>query len=162
MTTQEQNTNRSAWSAARKSCKSIQDRTTLGKVIERGWQPHELAEYARILFHVPGYDRATPSAYKSAIHSAASGGPIPEGFLRDFRERGGIPVPPRDHDKLVSKKPPTIARQFYRDWPGHTDELRNRIDDLARAEHGWPKTRYVTPAVWRDTAMKHFELAPVD
>jgi hypothetical protein len=145
------------WSVASKACRNIQEREDLEEAIRSGWQPDELAEFARIYWHAPGLDYATPSAFRLAISLAHT--IIGNNFLSAFRESGRIPAPPRDKASLYSKRrKEKLAPQYNRDWEGHTDEFREEVAQKAREDRHLPPGAYIGPQWWKIACNKHYEL----
>lgn len=148
---------RAQWSAARKACRNVGQLAQLDEAIRSGWQPDELTEFARIYWHAPGLDYATPSALRLAISLAYT--IIGSEFLSAFREAGGIPAPPRAKASLYSRpRKEKLAPQFNRDWEGHTDAFRAEVADWARKDRGLAPGDYVGPQWWKIACNKHYEL----
>jgi hypothetical protein len=145
------------WGVAHKACQNADEREDLEEAIRLGWQPDELAEFARIYWHAPGLDHATPSAYRLAITFAR--GSIGSDFLTRFRELGGIPAPARAKATLYSKRrKEKLALQYNRDWEGHTDEFREEVAQKAREDRHLSPGAYIGPRWWKIACNKHYEL----
>jgi hypothetical protein len=145
------------WSAARKACQNDEQLAELEEAIRSGWRPDELAEFARIYWHAPGLDHATPSAYRLAITFANMD--VGSWFLTAFREQGRVPAAPREKATLYSKNRKTkLAPQYNRDWEGHTDEFREEVAQKAREDRHLPPGAYVGPRWWKIACNKHYEL----
>ena len=145
------------WTAARRACRNVEELAELEEAIRSGWQPDELAEFARIYWHAPGLDYATPSAFRLAISLAHT--IIGSDFLLAFREAGRIPAPPRAKASLYSKRrKEKLAPQFNIEWEGHTDEFREEVAQWARKDRGLAPGEYVGPRWWKIACNKHYEL----
>jgi hypothetical protein len=155
--TTENLTPRTAWQDARNACKTIEDRTALGKVIAAGWSPEEVHEFARVCFFRTGKDQPTPKSYREAIHKIAGDidwrersdtfKGLSRRWRKEFHQHGSVPIPPRDPSALKRRDQYPIDVGSF-DWPYHTPEHRSAIEQFARERFSIAPDRKVTPRQW--------------
>jgi hypothetical protein len=108
----------------RKYLRTIHQRETLGRFIQAGWTPAELAEYARQMYQVPGQTKPTAASYQFVVEKGPEHTWAKEA-LATMRALG-YTVPPFDR--------PAPKRHAYDDPenPEHTPEIKAEVDEVAR------------------------------
>jgi hypothetical protein len=126
-------------------------------VIENGWTPDELAEFARICFFRNRNDHPTPRSYREAIHKIASdiawralnsnSQGLSFRWRMQFHAHGSTPIPPRDPALLKRRDKYPVDEESFA-WPYHTPEHRAEIDSLARHRYTIAESVPVPPWAW--------------
>jgi hypothetical protein len=103
----------------RKYLRNIQQRQALGRFVNAGWSPGELAELARAVFLAPGKTYPTAASYQYAMEKGAEH-PYAVETLASLRAPG-FTMPP------FSRPVPKQFAWDDPDNPEHTPELRDGV-----------------------------------
>lgn len=134
------------WADARAACRTHEHHKRLMRAQADGWTPLELTEYVRSCFHRPGGDEATSYGYQQALWFLE--GDDAKLWLKEFRARGGKPLPPRPPEEL-SWSPGLFgidSECLY--WPFHPTGFVEMIAQRARDHFGMPEGSPVHPNAW--------------
>lgn len=154
---------------ARRACRTITEREDLALVLRAGWTSSELHEYARLYFFRDGKDYPTATSYRRAVgtlaahyapmkwHLNAKPAAFPHSWLKQFRKGGSKPAPPRREGLLKRARGQglIISSDEYA-WPGHTEEHRAVIEQLARDYFKISPERPLHPNAWAASRRAYF------
>jgi hypothetical protein len=132
------------FAAARRACRTVEEREQLALILRARWTSAELQEYTRLHYFKNGRDYPTASSYRRAIkdlarhyhlmtYTDAKPSQCPHEWLKGFRENGSKLMPPRREGLLIRGRGLThrINASEY-SWPEHTEEFRSFIEQRCR------------------------------
>lgn len=138
----------------RDACNGATDFKRLRIAREKGWKDSEILEYARICFHRPGKDYATPASIRNALDAIMGKKTFALMWRTGFRKRGSVIAPPRSGPVVEHSVGTSGLTPFHRYWPYHSCHVVAKVNAMVRERFNLPPDMPVPLNYWN---MCHYE-----
>lgn len=141
----------------RGACNSAADFKRLKIARRKGWKDCEILEYARICFHRPGKDYATPVSIRNALDAIMGKKTFALMWRTGFRKRGSVIAPPRSGPVIDRKVGPNGVTPFHRYWPYHSCHVVAKVNAMVRARFKLSTDAPIPVNNWNQCHFEYFD-----